>query len=51
MTQWESQTKKLKDKKKYHFNEVNFLSQSHKETGSKSVTYTASVAIKGTGLD
>lgn len=42
----------LKDKeKKNHFNEVNFLSQSHEEIGSKSVTYTASVAIKGTGLD
>lgn len=49
MTQWESYTKRKKKKK--NLNKVNFLSQSHKETGSKSVTYMAPVALKGTGLD
>lgn len=42
---------KTKGKKPFHFNEVNFLSQPHEEAGSKTVTYTAAVAVKGTGLD
>lgn len=33
--------------KTFHFNEVSFLSQPHKKTGTKSVTYMAPAAIKG----
>lgn len=51
MRKLDQKTKEGWGGKPFHFNEVNFLSQSHEETGSKNVTYTASVAIQGTGLD
>lgn len=38
---------KTKGKEKtFHFNEVSFLSQPQKKTGTQSVTHTASAAIK-----
>lgn len=43
---------KTKGKEKtFQFNEVNFLSQSHGDTGSENMTYMAPVAAKPTGLD